>query len=96
VADTTTELRIFAAAVCIAAALVAVKKEHLVQRAGLSGSCSVVSTPPGQSGEWRACKAGRLAGRPDLHRDACTAQGLSGTLEFWRCPAPVKSSPIGQ
>jgi hypothetical protein len=96
VTDTTSVLRIFAAAICVAAALVAVKNERLIQRAGLSGSCWAVSTPPGQSGEWRACQPGRLAGRPDLSRRSCTKQGLSGRLEYWRCPAPVESSPIGQ
>jgi hypothetical protein len=89
-------LRVAVFAALIAAALVGAKRYDLFARAGLAGSCSVVATPAGQTGEWRACTAGRLAGLPDLRRNACTRQGIARGVEFWRCPAPVRSSPVGQ
>lgn len=73
----------------VAAAMMWIKHGQVMQRLGLSGSCSVISTPVGQDGEWRACKPGKLAGRPDLSLDSCESQTLVGKVEYWRCPASV-------
>ena len=87
-------LRILLVAALIAAALVAVKQQHVLQRAGLLGSCTVVTSPPHDAGEWHACKGGRLSGPPDLSRDSCKSYGLQGSFEYWRCPAHIERSPI--
>ncbi|MGI8421289.1 MAG: hypothetical protein ACR2MU_03360 [Gaiellaceae bacterium] len=85
-------LRILLTAFLIVGFMAAVKDGRLINRAGLTGSCSSVVPPAGQSGVWKACSAGRLEGRPDLSRQACTVAGLVGKLEYWHCPASVASS----
>ncbi len=81
--------RIFLAAVVIVAVMIAVKDGRLFRDAGLTGWCSAVAPPAGQSGTWKACRKGRLEGRPDLSRQGCTAQGIAGKVEYWRCPAEI-------
>ncbi len=82
-------LRVVLVAALVAALMVAVKDGRVLRHAGLTGSCSSVATPAGQSGSWKACRAGRLEGRPDLSRDSCTSVERVGPLEYWRCPAPL-------
>jgi hypothetical protein len=82
-------LRMFLAAALIVAAMVVIKDGRVVQDAGLTGSCSSAVTPAGETGVWKACRPGKLDGRPDLSRKACTVSGISGTVQFWRCPAPI-------
>ena len=87
-------IRIFAVAVCIAAAMFAVKDGRLLEKAGLTGSCSQIPTPRGQTGFWEACRAGKLEGQPDLGRRSCTHAGASGEVAYWRCPTRIESSPV--
>jgi hypothetical protein len=87
-------LRVFTFAVLLVGVMVGLKNGHVLQRLELTGSCSVIATPQGQSGEWRACHAGRLAGQPDLSRNSCTRQGTAGAVVFWRCPTSIESSPL--
>ena len=82
-------LRIWLTALMIAAALVVVADFHLLQRSGLLSYCATTRTPAGTSGYWRACHRGWLTGRPDLSRDSCKREGITGKLEYWRCPAPL-------
>jgi len=86
-------LRIFLAAALVFAVMVSVKDGRILRNAGLTGSCTAVRAPVPASAageEWRACKPGKLEGRPDLKRDSCTAQGVTGKVEYWLCPAPVQ------
>ena len=85
--------RIVLAALLIVAVMVAIKNGRILRDAGLTGSCSSIARPVGQTGTWKACKRGRLEGRPDLSRQGCTAQGVAGKLEYWRCPAQLGSAP---
>ena len=87
-------LRVFALAVVVAGVMVGIRNGHVLQRMHLTGSCDIVTTPKGQSGEWRACHAGRLAGQPDLTRDSCTQQSTAGNVVYWRCPTSIESSPL--
>ncbi len=87
-------LRIFATAVVLVGIMVGIRNGHVLQRMKLTGSCDVVATPKDQTGEWRECRAGRLAGQPDLTRNSCTQQATSGELVFWRCPTSIESSPL--
>ena len=88
-------LRIWLMAMLAAAVLFTVKDHDLLHRAGLIGYCTTTTAPPGATGNWRACEKGKLDGRPDLSRQSCRRQGLSGSVEFWRCPAKVESGPSG-
>ena len=58
------------------------------------GSCSVFSTEPDGTQEVR-CAKGRLDGYPDLSRKNCMLQTLGGSVQFWSCPAPIGSAPVG-
>ena len=73
----------------LAVALTAVKREHVLERAGLTGSCAVVAAPADPAGEWRVCTAGRLTDAPDLSRGGCTLRSVQAGREYWRCPAPL-------
>jgi hypothetical protein len=72
----------------------AVKDGRLLEKAGLTGSCSQIPTPRGQTGFWEACRAGKLEGQPDLGRRSCTHAGASGGVAYWRCPTRIESSPV--
>lgn len=81
--------RVFVAAALAVAVMVGVKDGRILDRAGLTGSCTSVAAPRGDTMVWEACRAGRLEGFPDLTRRSCTAQRRVGSVEYWRCPAPV-------
>jgi hypothetical protein len=85
-------LRIVLVGALLVGAMVAVKDGRVLRDAGLTGSCSSVSTPTGQNTFWKACKKGRLDGRPDLSRQGCTAVSIKSGVEWWRCPASIGSS----
>jgi hypothetical protein len=85
-------LRILIGALVVAGLMVAIKDGRVLRHAGLTGSCSASAAPAGENGYWKACTTGRLSGRPDLSRQGCTSRGLSGKLEYWRCPAALGSS----
>ena len=85
--------RIVVAAVLIASVLVAAKTNvRALHDVGLTGSCSAVSAPVGQPGVWKACRRGRLDGRPDLTRQGCIASAPQGAFQVWRCPAQIGST----
>ncbi len=85
-------LRIALLLCVVVVAFAAVKRERVLERAGLLASCSAVSVPADPAAEWQACRAGRLTGYPDLSRDSCTPQGIQQSVAYWRCPAPLASS----
>ena len=85
-------LKILLAALLIVAAMVAIKNGRVLRDAGLTGSCDSIARPVGQTGTWKVCKRGRLEGRPDLSRQGCTAEGVAGKLQYWRCPAQLGSA----
>jgi hypothetical protein len=80
--------RAVVAAGVVAALVMAVKEGVVVRDLGLVGSCRQIATPPGMTGEWLACRPGRLDGRPDLTRRLCFSQGRVRTVEYWTCPYP--------
>jgi hypothetical protein len=88
-------LRIWLMAMLAAAMLVVVRDHDVLHRAGLIGHCTTAPRPVGTNGAWRACEKGMLDGRPDLSRQSCSRRGQSGKVEYWRCPAAVKSAPVG-
>ena len=78
----------------VLALMVAVKDGRLLRETGLTGACSSTQTLTDGT-QLEACRSGKLAGRPDLSREGCTAAGLTGTYQYWRCPASVMSGPSG-
>jgi hypothetical protein len=82
--------RVVVVGVLIFAVMVAVKDGRITRAAGLAGACSVAQTMPDGS-QVEACRAGKLAGRPDLRRQGCVADGIDGTYAYWRCPSSVVS-----
>jgi hypothetical protein len=88
-------VRIWLLAVLAAAVIVAVRDHDVLHRAGLVGYCTSAPRPAGTTGDWRACEKGVLDGRPDLTRQSCRLRGQNGSVEYWRCPAPVGSATSG-
>jgi hypothetical protein len=86
--------RIVAAGVLVLALMVAVKDGRVLRETGLTGVCSTAQTFADGS-QIEACRPGKLEGRPDLSRQGCTAAGLTGRYQYWRCPAGVVSGPSG-
>ena len=78
---------IIVTAVLILAVMVAAKDGRLPRATGLTGSC-LVAQQAVDGPQLVACRKGTLEGRPDLSRRSCTAAGLSGPYQYWRCPAP--------
>ena len=85
-------LRILLVGALIFTSMVVIKHDHVLQRTGVVHSCTNVAAPPGDTSTWKACRAGKLEGQPDLTRDSCTEASASATLAYWRCPAPVEAT----
>jgi hypothetical protein len=83
-------LRIAVLAAVVAAALVFVQQRQVLQNAGLTGYCTSIATPKGQSGYWHECHAGKLTGTPTLSSHSCKRVGSSSQAERWRCPTPLE------
>jgi hypothetical protein len=86
-------LRFLFVAVLLVAALVVVKQERLLEKAGLVGYCQVVRAPPGEDGVWHGCHEGLMSGYPNLVKDSCTREGRRPGIEYWRCPVGLRSGP---
>ena len=84
---------VIVAAALILAFMVAIKDGRILRKAGLTGGCSSIVTPRGESGAWKKCIAGRLQGLPNLSRQGCTSVSTVGKIEYWRCPAQIGSAP---
>jgi hypothetical protein len=87
-------VRIWLMAMLAAIVIVAVRDHDVLHRAGLTGYCTSAPRPAGTSGDWRACRKGVLDGRPNLS-GRCQQRGRNGSVEYWRCPAPMKSALSG-
>ena len=83
-------LRMALALACGIALLVAVKQEHLLERAHITGYCRTYATSPDGT-ELRECVPGQISGRPSLKLSNCTLVGPRGANELWRCPARIES-----
>ena len=72
-------------AVCIVAAMVAIKDGRLLRTSGLTATCSKVASVP--EADVEACKPGKLEGRPDLTKRGCKFVASAKQIEYWRCPS---------
>jgi len=89
-------LRIVIIAALIATTLVVVQKKHVLQNAGLTGYCTAIATPAGQSGFWHECRPGKLTGTPELSLASCKRAGAIGETERWRCPTALEPNSVRQ
>lgn len=81
--------RIVFAAAMIASVLALAKHQNVLERTGLLGSCSTLTAPAPEGGQWLECRPGRLTGYPDLSQDSCSRRGLRGESRFWICPTAL-------
>ncbi|HEY8704776.1 MAG TPA: hypothetical protein VIL98_08480 [Gaiellaceae bacterium] len=86
--------RVVVTGALLLALMVAVKDGRVLRETGLTGACSMAQTLTDGT-QLEACRSGKLAGRPDLSHQGCTVAGLTGTYQYWRCPASVVSGPSG-
>ena len=85
----------FAAAVFVIAALLAVAKDrHVLDRAGLTGSCSSMDAPAPPDTVWWQCSGGSLTGAPDRSKEGCKAGEVRGEVRYWLCPATIESERV--
>ena len=80
-------------AVLVLALMATIKDGRALHKLGLTGGCTTVATPVGQTGSWERCVPGKLEGSPDLSRQGCVPSGTSGPAEFWKCPEQLDSGP---
>ncbi|HXY81373.1 MAG TPA: hypothetical protein VEH55_08385 [Gaiellaceae bacterium] len=79
---------VVAVAVVIVAVMVGIRNGYILHTAGLGGSCTLVQRLADGS-QWVACQKGEIGGWPDLTRHNCTSSGVTGTSEYWKCPADL-------
>jgi hypothetical protein len=91
---------IFVVAACIFALMLVIKDGRVLRTSGLTGSCATVAGSAAADATGNAvveaCKPGKLEGRPNLTKRNCTAVGIAGKLEYWRCPADLQASDVGR
>ncbi len=80
------------AAALVASVVAAAHHERVIDRTGLLGSCSAVTTATEEAGQWLACSPGDLTGYPDLSNDSCSRGGMRGEVRYWRCPTALVAS----
>jgi hypothetical protein len=84
---------VLVSAAVVIALMAAIKDGRVLRQAGLTGKCTAVAAPQGETGEWQRCTPGKLEGAPNLTRQGCTAASTVGKAEYWHCPAPIGSAP---
>jgi hypothetical protein len=85
-------IKILLAGILVFAGMLVIKDGRILARAGLTASCSQVSTRSAQDNVVQACKRGRLEGYPDLAHRSCVSIGTKESVQYWSCPARVVSS----
>jgi hypothetical protein len=77
----------------IFALMAVIKDGRVLRKAGLTGGCTAVAAPAGQTGSWERCVPGKLEGAPDLSRQGCSLATTYRKSELWQCPAPIEAGP---
>jgi hypothetical protein len=83
---------IFLISLAIFASMIFVEHHYGLGNGELVADCRIVATPAGESGQWRACTAGKLTGQPDLTRAGCEQKNAFAGIQYWSCPAPIHGS----
>jgi hypothetical protein len=76
-------------AAVIAAGLVVVQRQGVLENAGLVGHCSRIATPVGKTGYWHECVAGSVTGTPGLSLSSCKRVSHTPERDVWRCPTAL-------
>lgn len=84
-------LRVAAVIAVIASLLAVAKNQHVLDRAGLTGSCTSLTAQAPNDTVWWACTGGSLTGAPDRSKEGCTAGATRGDVRYWLCPATLES-----
>jgi hypothetical protein len=79
--------KIFIALVVLVALLAVARQERMFERWGVTGSCTLVRSPSGDTGAWYKCSEGLVTGFPSLISDQCTYELRAKGFEYWRFPA---------
>ena len=77
----------------VIALLVVAKQQKWFERAHITGSCTLVATPSGKTGQSWVCRQGILTGFPNLPEDMCDSDGYLGEQQVWRCTTPLDRAP---
>ena len=85
-------LRIVLITAVVASLLVLAKRERVLERTGIVGTCTQVAGTAPPNAQWWACRSGELAEMPDLWRDSCTRGERRGDVQYWLCPASIKAT----
>lgn len=83
--------RFLVAVAIIGAVLAYVKTEHVLDRAGILGSCTPLSATAPIDSQWWACKPGELTGYPDRSKDGCKRGVMRDEVRYWLCPDALAS-----
>jgi hypothetical protein len=83
--------RFLVAAAIIGASLAYVKTEHVLDRAGILGSCAPLTAAAPIDSQWWACKPGELTGYPDRSKDGCKRGIMREEVRYWLCPNALAS-----
>jgi hypothetical protein len=75
-------------AVCILAAMIAVKDGRLFRTTGLMATCSKVASTA--TADVEACRPGKLEGRPDLTKRGCKFAATVKQVAYWNCPSDTQ------
>jgi hypothetical protein len=86
-------IKIALVGIAVIAILAVSKQQHWFERVGVTGRCTLVAAPSGETGEWWRCRQGVLTGFPNLPEDQCTTDGYAGDDQLWQCTIPLKSAP---
>jgi len=86
-------IKIALVGVAIVAVLAVSKQQHWFERVGVTGRCTLVAAPGGETGQWWRCRQGVLTGFPTLPEDQCSTEGYARDDQLWRCTTPLTNVP---
>src|SRR6266498_3203527 len=82
-------------ALLVLSLMVAIKDGRVLRKAGLTGGCTALTTPAGDTGSWAACTPGKLQGAPDLTRQGCPLMEGGGKTQYRPWPGRLQFTPGG-
>lgn len=86
-------LKIIVVGAVLIGVMAAIRDGRVLKDAGLLSTCTAAPVNGKPDPTLLACTNGRLDGFPDMTSKSCTLIAAHPNREYWRCPAPVVSSP---
>jgi hypothetical protein len=87
-------LKILLVGAVLIGVMAAIRDGRVLKDAGLLSSCNAVVVDGKTDPTMLSCTKGRLDGFPNMTNKSCTLVATRPKHEFWRCQAPVLSSPV--